>query len=353
MKVGFHTFGCKLNQFETEALASALRSQGCFIVTAEQPADAYVVNTCTVTAKADHKARALVRSLARLHPGSTVVVTGCSAQVEARRLAALGRNVVVVPQDRKDRLLDLPRLIAAEGDLPGSFVREVSRSGASDPFALRAGSSSFHARAFLKIQDGCDGACAYCRVPLARGGSVCLDVEEVIRRATHLEASGFREIVLTGVNVSRYQSHGVDLGKLLRAVLSATVRARLRISSLEPEAVSQALAAELAHPRVCPHFHLPVQSGSDEVLRGMRRRYTSTRVREAVSTLKQVKPDPFVACDLMTGYPGEGAAEFDLTRALVEEAGFAALHVFPFSPRPGTPAASLLPRGVRAHASGP
>ncbi|HET6485216.1 MAG TPA: tRNA (N(6)-L-threonylcarbamoyladenosine(37)-C(2))-methylthiotransferase MtaB, partial [Spirochaetia bacterium] len=259
MRIGFYTFGCKLNQFETDALVSALRGKGCLIAKEDQPADAYVVNTCTVTARADHKARALVRSLARRHPHSTIVVTGCSAQVEARRLAALADNVVVVPQDRKDRLVELPRLLAS-GRAPSALLQEIDDAVPPGPFALPAASYGFHARAYLKIQDGCDCSCAYCRVPMARGRSVCLDAEEAIRRAAYLEASGFREIVLTGVNVSSYRFRGMSLGGLLRCVLSATDKARLRVSSLEPEAVSPQLAAELAHPRVCPHFHLPVQS---------------------------------------------------------------------------------------------
>jgi threonylcarbamoyladenosine tRNA methylthiotransferase MtaB len=342
MRVGFHTFGCKLNQFETEALASSLRSQGCSIVGAGEPADAYLINTCTVTTRADHKARAYIRALARREPDRPVIVTGCSAQLEARALADIAPNIVVVPQDHKGNLQDLPALLA-EGDVK-SALEGARAGGASDPFIFRVRSLSFHTRAFLKVQDGCDFSCAYCRVPLARGASVCLEADEAVRRAVDLEREGFREIVLTGVNISAYRSQGVDLAGLLSRILEITSEARLRLSSLEPQSVTESLAGALSSARVCPHFHLPVQSGSDLVLHGMRRRYTTAVVRRAVTLLRETRPDPFLAADLIVGYPGETEEEFLRTRDLVEELGLSALHVFPYSARPGTPAASLTPR---------
>ncbi len=214
MRVGFHTFGCKLNQHETEALASAFLREGFAVVRARDEADLYVVNTCTVTSAGDHKARALVRSLLRERVGSPVIVTGCSSQLEAGPLAGLGPDVVVVGQDRKSRLLDLPTLLrgSADGACPAT---EVLRAWAgsdvatpADPFAFRIDEASFHTRAFLKVQDGCDRRCAYCRVPLARGPSVSIGADEAARRATDLEDRGFREIVVTGVNVSAWREAG-------------------------------------------------------------------------------------------------------------------------------------------------
>lgn len=339
MRVGFHTFGCRLNQYETEALASPLRSQGFTVVSARQDAEVYVVNTCTVTSRADHKARAFIRGLARAHPQSLLVVTGCSAQLEAESLASLAGNVVVVGQSEKAVLMDLPRFLeeAREG-------RGRPAVGVTDPFALRASEPTFHTRAFLKIQDGCDSRCAYCRVPLARGASVSLASDEVVRRARELEQLGCREIVLTGVNISAWRSGGQGLVDLLRVLLAATQRPRLRLSSLEPEALSQDLAAVLAEPRICPHFHLPVQSGSDAVLLRMKRRYLAEKVREGAVLLRAAKGAPFLAADILVGFPGETGEDHAATRRLIEDVRFSALHVFPFSPRPGTAAASFKPR---------
>jgi threonylcarbamoyladenosine tRNA methylthiotransferase MtaB len=339
MRVGFHTFGCKLNQFETEALASPLASQGFSVVSAREEADLYVINTCTVTSKADHKARALIRSLAREHPRALLVVTGCSAQLEADTLTGLVPNLLVVPQSDKPVLLDLPRFLEDGRHRAGSRV-----PARVDRFAFQVSQPTFHTRAFLKIQDGCDCRCAYCRVPLARGPSASLALGEVLRRARELEGHGSREIVITGVNISAWQSDGLKLSGLLQRLLSGTSSARLRLSSLEPEAVTEELVAVLRDLRICPHFHLPVQSGSDAVLERMKRRYRAGRVAEAVALLRQARPEPFVAADVIVGFPGETDTDFEQTRTLVEGIGFSALHVFPFSPRGGTAAAAMKPR---------
>ncbi|MCX7040331.1 MAG: tRNA (N(6)-L-threonylcarbamoyladenosine(37)-C(2))-methylthiotransferase MtaB [Spirochaetes bacterium] len=339
MRVGFHTFGCKLNQYETEALASPLRSQGFTVVSARQEAEVYIVNTCTVTSRADHKARAFIRGLARAHPQSLLVVTGCSAQLEAESLGSLAGNVVVVGQSEKAVLLDLPRFLEQTRGARGR-----PSGGVTDPFALHASEPTFHTRAFLKIQDGCDSRCAYCRVPLARGPSVSLALDEAVRRACELEQRGCREIVLTGVNISAWHSAGQGLDGLLLSLPAATRQPRLRLSSLEPEALSQDLAAVLAEPRICPHFHLSVQSGSDAVLSRMKRRYRAEKVREGAALLRAAKGAPFLAADILVGFPGETEEDHAATRRLIEDVRFSALHVFPFSPRPGTAAAQFKPR---------
>jgi threonylcarbamoyladenosine tRNA methylthiotransferase MtaB len=368
MRVGFHTFGCKLNQFETEALAAAFNANGFDIVNANQDAEMYVINTCTVTARADHKARALIRSVSRRNPAVPVIVTGCTAELEALALAGLGANVVVVPQREKPSLLEMPGLLrgpamgvpvggASSGrpavprvsDVAGALSRF---SGVKhDPFLFRAREMSFHTRAYLKIQDGCDASCAYCRVPLARGPSVSLRAEDVLLRTAELESRRYREIVITGVNISAYRSGRLDLPALLEGILSGTTGVRLRLSSLEPEAIDERLAAALAERRICSHFHLPVQSGSDAVLEGMQRRYTSAGVIAAARLLRQAKGDPFLAADIIVGFPGESEQDFVETVRMIETVGFAALHVFPFSPRPGTAAFGLrgrIPERVRS-----
>ncbi|MGA2478473.1 MAG: MiaB/RimO family radical SAM methylthiotransferase, partial [Spirochaetia bacterium] len=202
---------------------------------------------------------------------------------------------------------------------------------------------SFHTRAFLKVQDGCDGRCSYCRVPLARGTSVSLPAADALRRVAELEDMGYREIVITGVNISDYRAGDLTLASLLEGLLGATRRARFRLSSLEPEAITGSLAAVLAHPRICPHFHIPVQSGSDRILSRMNRPYRVDRVVAAVRSVREARGDPFLAADIIVGFPGETGEDFEATSGLVRSLELAALHVFPFSPRPGTAALSLRP----------
>jgi threonylcarbamoyladenosine tRNA methylthiotransferase MtaB len=366
MRAAFHTFGCKLNQFETEALASAFRSRGFSLVDAAVQAEVYLVNTCTVTGKSEQKARRYIRSLARGRPAALLLVTGCYAQLEAGAIESLGPNVIVVSQAEKSLLLDLPRRLQEQGlsvITPKGQAEAILRDlrarrarGSPDPFEFQVQSYSFHSRAFLKIQDGCDHRCAYCRVPLARGGSLSLDPELAIRRVKLLEEAGYREVVLTGVNISAWR-HGAGtpqgeagLGRLLERLLESTAGVRLRLSSLEPETIKPALVEALRHPRVCPHFHLPVQSGSDRLLAAMRRRYRAEQVRRAVGLLRGARAEPFLAADLIAGFPGETEEDFRATFELAESLGFAKLHVFPFSPRPGTAAVRMggrVPERVR------
>ena len=350
MRVAFHTFGCKLNQYETEALVDPFRCGGHSIVDVHEDAGLYIINTCTVTARADHKARALARCVSRRSPSALVVVTGCAAELEPEAFTCLGPNIIVVSQTEKPRLLALPAVLARLGLEGGSsvlpqrhalFPESAARSGAPDPFLYEAKTLSFHTRAFLKIQDGCDAKCAYCRVPLARGKSVSLEAGKALERMRELAARGYGEIVLTGVNISAYRSSGLNLAGLLQSMVSGIGGARLRISSLEPDAVTEELLKALCHPRICAHFHLAVQSGSDAVLARMRRRYAARDVVDAVASLRSAKEDPFLAADIITGFPGETEADFQATMELARSMAFSALHVFPFSPRRGTEAAEL------------
>lgn len=349
MKAAFYTFGCKLNQLETEALASSFRSRGFSIVKVNQQADFYIINTCTVTSKSEQKARRLIRSLARNHPRARLIVTGCYAQMNESGLAELADNLVVVPQNRKDTLLDLPGLLLRQAggavdlkELPGVSLPPFGDSACGHPvFRFQVEQFSFHSRAFLKIQDGCDYGCAYCRIPLARGGSVSLNPEEALSRAVKLEKQGYREVVFTGVNITSYNSGGWTLPELITGFLKATSSMRLRLSSLEPEMINEQLVETLSDRRVCPHFHIPLQSGSDRVLMLMGRRYKAKRVSRAVDLLREVKPEAFLAADVLIGFPGESEDDFQATRELVEELGFSKLHVFPFSPRPGTAAEKM------------
>jgi threonylcarbamoyladenosine tRNA methylthiotransferase MtaB len=363
MKAGFYTLGCKLNQSETEALAAAFINQGFSIAGPEEPADLYLVSTCTVTSKAEQKARRLYRRLARLFPGAPVLVTGCGvvSPGPARETGAPGLRFVPLPQ--KARLLGLPAFLAAgfgpEGDASrlaqavDRFLGEAEDQPSPEgPQALPGAfdffcpDPRFHHRAFLKIQEGCDNHCAFCRVRVVRGSAQSLPEDRIRERFELLEAAGFREIVLTGVNIGAWRQGDRDLSGLLEGLLSRPTapRARIRLSSLEPESLTPPLIEVLGAPEICPHFHLPLQSGSPRLLSLMARRCGPGSPRDVLQALKGGRPGAFLAADIIAGFPGEEERDFSATLALAWELPLQALHVFPFSPRRDTPAWNRTPR---------
>ncbi len=348
MKAAFHTFGCRLNQLETEALADAFRHAGFTLVSSSEEALVYVINTCTVTSKSEQKARGLIRRLSRENPGSVVIVTGCYTEMEEDLIGSLGHNVFAVSLREKDLIQDYALFLVnhSEGDGDALLSRTQiwfrdngrSEESAEARFRFVPDDFTYHTRAYVKIQDGCDNACAYCRVTLARGASVSLDREEVLSRVRLLEEKGFAEVTLTGVNIDSYRSGETGLAGLLTYLTENTSVIRFRLSSLDPDTFTAELAGAVAHERVCPYFHLSVQSGSDHVLKEMNRRYGREDVFRAVELLRETKDNPFISADIIVGFPGETEEMFADTLDLMEKARFSRAHVFPYSPRPGTPA---------------
>jgi threonylcarbamoyladenosine tRNA methylthiotransferase MtaB len=353
MTVSFYTLGCKLNQAESDGVAAIFAATGFEIV--PRKGDLRVINTCTVTGKAEQKMRRAVR-LEPKDGNAVLIVTGCA--VKKREVHD---RVFYVPAQDKPRLTGLPARLKAA--LPHENAAEspvllreavfgwfagLDETAGADPFAFQqefqqgfAGHAASHrSRPFLKIQDGCGNGCTYCAVTLARGPCVSLDRETALARLRSLEDAGFGEAVLTGVNICRYP----DLAGLIGYLLENTGRIRLRLSSLEPDAVDDRLLRAVSDPRVRPHFHLSAQSGSDAVLARMGRRYRAATVERACVELRAVRDDPFLACDIITGFPGETEADFQATYTLCEKAAFAWIHAFPFSSRPGTAAAKMRPQ---------
>lgn len=347
--VAFRTFGCRLNQLETEAIAAAFASAGFATAASGSGALVTVLNTCTVTGKAEQKARREIRCALRGNPDGLVLVTGCYAEVEGEALAALGERAVVVPGSAKDQVLALASRLAeaAEHGLDPVDEARAALAAASgrerDPFVFNPGQFAFHARPALKVQDGCDNACTYCRVRIARGPAVSLPAAEVLERARALAASGAAEIVLTGVNLSQYRdpATGGDFAALLETLIDGTDSVAYRVSSWEPDRVDAAFARAFANPRIRPHVHLALQSGCDATLGRMARPYRTTRVREAVALLGAARDGFFLGVDLILGFPGETDAEFAETLALLDELRPAWIHAFPYSARPGTRAATM------------
>lgn len=334
--VAMATLGCKTNQFESAAMLEELGRCGYRIVPFTEPADIYVINSCTVTARSDAETRRLIRRARRLNPSARIVATGCYAQVSPGELSRMPEVDVVLGNREK---LDTGLLTDAGQDLVGDAA------GSGEEGFLRLSSFAEHTRAFLQVQNGCDSFCSYCIVPLARGRSRSVPEEEVVEGVSRLVAHGFREVVLTGIHLGVYgldRTPAGSLADLVERILGETTLERLRIGSLEPNEFSDRLIALFAgSPRVCHHFHVPLQSGSDEVLARMGRPYHGAQVRSLLEWIVAAMPDSFIGSDIIAGFPGETEQEFETSLALVEELPLADLHVFPYSLRPGTRAAAM------------
>jgi len=331
MNVYLKSLGCRLNQAEIEELARRFTDAGHDVTPAPGEADLCVVNTCAVTAEAERKSRHRVRSLARANPRAQIAVIGCWASLAPEQCAALPGVAWVVPNSEKGRTLDIV------GAVPAPRPRSSGRVSDERPGCLRT-------RAFVKVQDGCDNRCAYCVTRLLRGRSHSRPLAEVVAHVQRLAARGSREVVLTGVNLGSY---GRDLGLpdglsvLVKALLDHTDVARLRLSSLEPWDVNEALFDLWADGRLCRQLHLPLQAGCDRTLRRMGRRITSGAFARLVKAARATIPDLAVTTDVIVGFPGEDESDFRTSLDFVAAMEFARLHVFPYSPRPGTAAARM------------
>lgn len=338
MNIFVYTLGCRVNQCESEAIAQSFADRGHTILNSHGNADLIIVNTCTVTSKAEQKARREIRLFSKSAP---VLVTGCYAQVNPAEIEGLAGNVVVFPLMRKPELLGLAQFMdnGNSTDIL-TTIREFAkerRRGYGSLFDFAPSEFSYHSRSYLKIQDGCDNNCGFCRVHIARGHSDSLDSDIVVKRALEIEKKGYHEIVLTGVNLTMYDHTGKGLGGLLQKLLKEIgPDMRFRLSSLEPDHIDDLLLEQLQDHRMQPYFHIPIQSAADKVIRRINRKYDSSHLEYVITQLRRIKDDPFLACDIITGLPGEGPDEFEITRSFLERHGFALMHVFPFSPRPDT-----------------
>jgi threonylcarbamoyladenosine tRNA methylthiotransferase MtaB len=341
-RVAITTLGCKTNQFESAGMSEALTRQGYETVAFHESADVYIINTCSVTAKSDAESRKLIRRAARLNPAAQVVVTGCYAQLAADELSKLPNVSLVIGNSEKR---DIARLLAAAtaGEGPTVAVTDIAAESLAAPLALE--SFAEHTRAFLQIQNGCNAFCAYCIVPYARGRSRSVAFDEVLAGVERFAAAGFREVVLTGIHLGAYGKDlkgGFDLTALLQAIDAGGAVNRLRIGSVEPDEVTSELINVIASGRhICPHLHLPLQSGSDRVLAAMGRGYTAAEIRALVDRLVLALPDIAIGFDVIAGFPGESDRDHDATCELLQELPIAYLHVFPYSSRPGTRAATM------------
>ena len=340
LTAAFHTLGCKVNQYDTQAMLELFRAAGYEIVPFDADADVYVVNTCTVTGTGDKKSMQTARRLRREHPDSAVVLCGCLAQRKGEALLETGADLILGTQDRVrvvellEKALREKRQICAVGPLDAAGYEP-----------LRVHDQEEHTRAVMKIQEGCDNRCTYCIIPSVRGPIRSRVLTDIAEEAAELAARGYTELVLTGIHLSSYgkdRRDGTSLIDAVRAVAAIPAIRRIRLGSLEPVIATADFARALKEAgKVCPQFHLALQAGSDSVLRRMQRRYNLDIYRRGAANLREAFPDCAITTDVLTGFPGETEEEYQETRAFLKEIGFARIHVFPYSQREGTKAAAM------------
>lgn len=342
-KVAVETLGCKVNQYESSVLLESLKQANWQPVSFKGAADLYVVHGCAVTSRAAFQTRQLLRRARRLNPGALIAVVGCDAQLDHDRLASEGLATHILGTAEK---FDIARWIEA----PGSFaapccavkgVNDIPRLSAQAVSCMHTGRT----RAYLKVQDGCNAYCSYCVVPYTRGRSRSLPPDEVLSQLHRFVDAGYREVILTGIHLGQWGkdlSPARDLTGLLDRIGDSDSPPRVRLSSLEPLEWSDGLLRRISTvPWICPHFHIPLQSGDDDVLAAMHRPYTALQYANLIRELRMLFPEAALGADVLVGFPGETQRRFLNTLHLVEELPLTYLHVFPFSPRPGTPAADM------------
>ena len=338
--VSFHTLGCKLNFAETSTLGKQFLDRGFSVVEFGTPADVCVINTCSVTARADRECRQMVRKAIRSSDKPFVVVTGCYAQLEPEEVASIDGVDLVLGAREKFEIFD--HVGGLEKKLyPHVFVSDISTvDGFGPSYTTEVGDRT---RAFLKVQDGCDYNCSFCTIPLARGGSRGQSIEQSLSQARRLVEDGFKEITLTGVNVGDYgKSSGDNLLDLLRGLVTIEKLRRIRISSIEPNLLTPEIIEFVAsEEKMCNHFHIPLQSGCDEILKRMRRRYNTRFYADLVQRIRETIPDCGIGVDVIVGFPGETGERFETTQRFVESLPASYLHVFTYSERPNTFASSI------------
>ncbi|SLM49355.1 putative tRNA modifying enzyme, MiaB-like [Nitrospira japonica] len=354
-RASLHTLGCRLNQAETSVLESQLRKEGYELVAFGQPTDLLVVNTCSVTKEAERTCRYVVRKTLKHSPEAFVAVTGCYAQTGWQELRSMAGVDLIVGNQFK---WDLPAMLPATEHLRKAPKPEVvhSKTIDRDDFILPDYGTPHSTRASVKIQDGCNVMCSFCLIPFARGHERSRVLEDAIREATLLAAAGYREIVLTGVNIGRYQQDGRDLLALIDALERIDGLERIRISSIEPTTIDDGLIERMAaSSKLCPYLHVPLQSGDDTILSAMNRPYRVKDFAKLIERVVRAVPSLGLGTDVMVGFPGESEGAFLNTVRLAETLPFSYLHVFPFSPRPGTAAlrmnGSVAPGLVRDRAT--
>ncbi len=349
MKVAIYTLGCKVNQYETQAMEQLLRERGHEVVEFTAEADAYVVNSCSVTAVSDQKSRQMLHRIRREHPAAVAALCGCYPQTHAEDVRKLDVDLIAGTGDRMGFLALLEQAVEEKQPLEAidkAFERRTFEE-------LPAGGLTERTRAMLKVEDGCVNFCTYCIIPYARGPVRSLPLEKAARQAAGLMAEGYREIVVTGIEISSWGKdlkNGQDLTDLLEGICKAAPGVRIRLGSLEPRTITEDFCRRTAElPDLCPQFHLSMQSGCDATLKRMNRKYDTKRFAQSIELLNQYFEHPAITTDMIVGFPEETEEEFSASLDFIRTCGFAQMHIFPYSIRPETPAAEMqqVPKSVK------
>ncbi len=340
-KVAFYTLGCKVNQYETEAISSLFEQNNYEVVSFDECAEVYIINTCTVTNLSDRKSRQAIRKAKKHNTESIVVVMGCYAQTSSADVLKIpGVDLVMGTKDRNKVLEYISRIESGE-----CRINAVDNIMSSRTFEeLKVSTYKERTRAYLKIQEGCSQFCSYCIIPYARGPIRSRKPEDIISEVVELAQNGFLEIVLTGIHLASYGKDlkTTNLLDIIKKIHMVEGIKRIRLGSIEPTTITEEFVREVAQmPKLCPHYHLSLQSGCDNTLKAMNRKYTTDEYRKSVALLKEYIPDVAITTDIMVGFPGETQEDFDISLKFAEEIGFSKIHVFKYSPRKGTPAAEM------------
>lgn len=360
-KVALHNLGCKVNAYETEAMQEMLEEAGYEIVPFAEGADVYIINTCTVTNIADRKSRQMLHRARKMNPDAVVVAAGCYVQAQAERREIDPCIDIVIGNNKKQDLLSILQAYEAEKKQIKKEVIDINHTGQYEELHLsRTGE---HTRAYIKVQDGCNQFCSYCIIPYARGRVRSRNMEDVVREVRSLAENGYQEVVLTGIHLSSYgvdfqknnpkeDGKTADLLSLIQAVHEIEGIRRIRLGSLEPRIITEEFVRTIAAlPKMCPHFHLSLQSGCDETLKRMNRRYTSAEYYEKCRLLRKYFDHPALTTDVIVGFPGETEEEFEASKAFVDKVNFYETHIFKYSKREGTRAAGMehqVPEQIKA-----
>ena len=341
-KVAFYTLGCKVNQYETEAMLELFEKEGYEKAETEDYADVYVINTCTVTHMSDRKSRQYIRRMKKKNPDAIIAVVGCYSQVSPEEILSIDEvNLVMGTNDRKKIVEEVKKIDASR---KVSTVDDIMKVKAFEEIEINK--TNGKTRAFLKIQDGCDRYCSYCIIPYARGRVRSRDLESIVKEVENLAANGYKEVVLTGIHVASYgkdiKDSDIKLLDVIKQINDIEGIERIRLSSVEPILFTdEFVEAVSTMDKVCPHYHLSLQSGCDETLKRMKRRYTTEEYKAIVDRLRAAIPNVSITTDVIVGFPGETNEEFDKTYEFLKDIELTHMHVFKYSPRKGTPAATM------------
>ena len=341
-KVAFYTLGCKVNQYETEAMLELFEKEGYEKAETEDYADVYVINTCTVTHMSDRKSRQYIRRMKKKNPDAIIAVVGCYSQVSPEEILSIDEvNLVMGTNDRKKIVEEVKKIDASR---KVSTVDDIMKVKAFEEIEINK--TNGKTRAFMKIQDGCDRYCSYCIIPYARGRVRSRDLESIVKEVENLASNGYKEVVLTGIHVASYgkdiKDSDIKLLDVIKQINDIEGIERIRLSSVEPILFTdEFVEAVSTMDKVCPHYHLSLQSGCDETLKRMKRRYTTEEYKAIVDRLRAAIPNVSITTDVIVGFPGETNEEFDKTYEFLKDIELTHMHVFKYSPRKGTPAATM------------